>query len=479
MTPPAWLRPAPHGRPVHPWWWITAGLMAVLVLVGAQFADAPGLLERGDSWWRPFVSLPALSVLLVAWWQLGPHWRRPLLTAAVWAAPMVFALPMYSRDAYAYAAQGWLVAGGLDPYATPLGEAGLPGLLVGVHWHKTTAVYPALSLELFGALSRLTGSDLYWTTVAMRIPSLLALAALAWALPRLARRFDIDPGLALWAGLLNPIMLFQWVGGVHNDAVMVALALLAVLAATDLGWRGWRGLVVAGLLLGLAMGIKQSAALFGLGVVAVAWAVRYREWGARPGGRSVAAGWWRLAATAAVPGGITVAVFVASSLRFGFGWGAPTAGNPVEAVSNAPLSWLAAALRYGMPEDTANSAVTVLSSALIVAAVAAIWVRWGPRGDDVGRPWVFTLAVLGAFCVLAPALQPWYLTWFLPLYVFWRTGPGWHRAWLVLVVAFTLLPALQTMMPPFLAMPVLALPLAALWLSLHRRRVSPLPPSAH
>ena len=51
---------------------------------------------------------------------------------------------------------------------------------------------------------------------------------------------------------------------------MVALAMAALLAATDVGWRGWRGLVVGGVLLGLAMGIKQSAALFGLGALSLA-----------------------------------------------------------------------------------------------------------------------------------------------------------------------------------------------------------------
>ncbi|MBB1511565.1 polyprenol phosphomannose-dependent alpha 1,6 mannosyltransferase MptB [Tessaracoccus sp. MC1627] len=482
MTLAAWLRPTPHGRPVHPWWWITAGLLAVLILVGAQFADAPGLLERGDSWWRPLVSLPALSVLVLAWWQLGPLWRHPLVAAAIWSAPMMFALPMYSRDAYAYAAQGWMVARGLDPYTTPLGEAGLPGLLVGVHWHKTTAVYPALSLELFGMIARLTGSDLFWTTVALRVPNVLALIGLAWVVRRLARRFGVDVGLALWAGVLNPIMLVQWIGGVHNDAFMVTLAVAAVLAVTDLGWRGWRGLLVAGVLLGLAMGVKQTAAVYGLGVVAVGWAARFPH-GLAPPTRdgaapapSPTAGWWRLAVVAAVPGAVTIAVFALVSLRFGFGWGNPTAGNPIGAMSNAPLSWLAEALRYPLPDDVVNPAVTTVSTVLLLAAFVALWVRIGPRGDDPRRPWAFMLAVLAAFCVLGPALQPWYLTMLLPLYVFWLAGPRWDRAWLVVVVGFTLLPALQTLVAPLIAMPLLAVPLWWLWSEMSRRGVSPLPP---
>lgn len=478
--PTAWLRPAPAGPPVRPWWWIVAGLLAILVLVGVQFADSPGLLERGDSWWHAVIAVPALGVVLLAWWQLGPRWRHPLLTAALWAVPMMFALPMYSRDAYAYAAQGWMVTRGLDPYTTLLGDAGQPGMLVGIHWIDTTAVYPGLSLDLFGWAAALTGSHLYWTTVALRLPNVAALVLLAFVLHRLALRFSVDPRLVLWAGLLNPIMLIQWIGGVHNDALMVALGVAAVLAATDTRWRGWRGLIVAGLLLGLAMGIKQSAAFYGPGVVAIAWAARFREWGPGPGasGRGAGAAWGRLAATAAVPGALTVTVFALTSLRHGFGWGSETAGNPVGAMSNAPLSWVAELLRYPLTDQAANSIVTTVSTALVAAGVIGAWVWLGPRGDDPRRPWAFTLATVAVFCVLGPAMQPWYLTLLLPLYVFWRAGAAWDRAWLAIVVAFSLLPALQTMMAPVVAMPLLAVPLWWLWRRMSRAGISPLPPRA-
>lgn len=460
------VRSAPSG-PTAPWLWVAVGLCAVALLVGVLAADADGLLETPASWWRPVATLPLHAVLLLAWWQLGPRWRRPLVTAALWSLPMLFALPMHSRDAYAYGAAGWLVNQGRDPYTTPIGQAGEPGLLVGVHWHETTSVYPGLSLDLFGWLSRLTDADLYWTTVALRLPNVAALVILALVLPRLARRFGVDERLVLWAGLLNPIMLVQWVGGVHNDALMVALGVAAFLAVTDLGWRGWRGLVVAGVLLGLAMGIKQSAALFGLGVVAVAWSLRYPR----------VAGWWRLAAVAVVPGSVTVATFVLTSLGHGFGWSNDTAGSPIEATSNAPLSWLASFLRYReiVSEEVANGSVGLLSTMLIIVGVILAWVKFGPKGDARGRPWVFAAAVVAVFCLAAPALQPWYLTWLLPLYPFVRVGPRWHRWWLVAVAAFALLPALQDLLPPYVSMLIVGVPLLLLWRLMVRRDVSPLP----
>lgn len=444
----------PHRTTSRPWAWILVGLLAVCVIVAASLVDAYGLLERQASPWRPFVQLPAHMVLLVAWWQLGPGFRRPLTAAAIWAVPLFFALPLHSRDAYSYAAQGWLMTHGLDPYTVVSGDAGLPGLLVGTHWYDTTSVYPSLSLQIFGLVAAVFNSHLYWTVVGMRIPNVLAMVVLAWAVQRLARHYGISRRLAWWWGVANPVLLVQWIGGAHNDAIMVALIAVATVLVLR---RGWLALIAGGVALGAAMGIKQSAALAGLGLVAIAWEVRLA------GGRR---GWWRLLGTAAVPGAATVITFLALSFGsgFGLGWTASTAGNPISATSNAPLSWVASFGRFHelAPETVVNSTVTTFSMVLIVIAIVMLYLRIGPKPDAPGRPWLFLVLSLLTFGLLGPAMQPWYLTWVIPFFAFTRPDRNGRLAWWLLLAGFTMLPPLQDAIPPYIAMGIVAVPLAGL-----------------
>ena len=428
--------------------WVVVGLLCVLILINVHFFDANGFLERGASAWRVAAQVVAHLGLIVAWWQLKGC-SRPLMVSALWALPMLFALPMHSRDAYSYAAQGWLMSRGLNPYEVTSGEANSVGLLVGRHWHDTTSVYPSLSLEIFGLVDRITGSELIPTVIGLRLTNVLAMVLLAWALARIARHLGVPREFAWWVGIANPVVLVQWVGGVHNDAIMVALIAFALSIALR---PGWVPLALAGVGLGCAMGIKQSAALAGLGLVAVAWSVRHRE-----------GGWGRLALVALVPGATTVAIFVALGVASGLGvlgWNAPTAGNPVAAPSNAPLSWVASFLRYNeiAADGLVNRSVATFSYVLIAATLVALWVWIGPKANDPGRPWLFLILSLLSFGALGPAMQPWYLTWVIPFFAFARS-----RWWPPLIVGFALLAGLQDGLPPYVSMGVVAPVVLAIW----------------
>ena len=61
-----------------------------------------------------------------------------------------------------------------------------------------------------------------------RLLALLGFAMIVWALPRLARRFGINPVSALWLGAANPLVLFHLVVGVHNEALAIGLMLVGM-----------------------------------------------------------------------------------------------------------------------------------------------------------------------------------------------------------------------------------------------------------
>lgn len=442
----------------RPWAWILTGLLAVLVIIDAQLLDARGLLEHKATWWRPVVQVPAHLVLLLCWWQVGPRFRRPLVAAAIWAAPMLATLPLHSRDAHSYVAQGWLLNAGLDPYAVSSGEAGQAGLLVGIHWFDSTSVYPGLALKTFQLVEHVFHPSLFGPIIGLRLVNVVAFAILAVAIAKIADHYGMDRRRAWWMGVANPVLLVQWIGGVHNDAVMVALIAVALALALR---RGWLMLALSGVALGAAMGIKQSAALAGLGLVAIAWEARLQR-GTK--------GWPALAATAVLPGLTTILSYVLIQRATGLallGWNAPTAGNPIAASSNAPLSWVASFGRYHELADagTINRGVSAASVLLIVAAIVALYVWIGPKGATAGRPWLFLCLSLLSFGVIGPAMQPWYLTWIIPFVGFTRLRGWWRNAWWLILAGFTMLPPLQDYTAPYIAMGVAAVVLAcgALW----------------
>ena len=61
-----------------------------------------------------------------------------------------------------------------------------------------------------------------------RLLALIGFAMIVWALPRLARRFGINPVSALWLGAANPLVLFHLVVGVHNEALAIGLMLVGI-----------------------------------------------------------------------------------------------------------------------------------------------------------------------------------------------------------------------------------------------------------
>ncbi|MFH9550225.1 polyprenol phosphomannose-dependent alpha 1,6 mannosyltransferase MptB [Streptomyces sp. NPDC017435] len=350
-----------------------------------------------------------LVLLTTAWILLGalvrgadpPGPRALVLVLALWAAPLLVAPPLFSRDVYSYLAQGAMVDAHLDVYAH--GPARLGGPLadeVAPLWRNTGAPYGPVFLAVAGALAGLTRGALSAGLLGMRCVALAGVALMTAALPRLARHSGADPAAALWLGALNPLVLLHLVAGAHNDAIMLGLLGMGLVAA--LGGRP----VLGAVLVTLAALVKAPAAL---GLVAVV--VLHL----RAGGRPLRA----LSATGAASAATTVVATAVAGT--GYGWTAAL-DTPVSAHNWALTGLLGRATRAlleGQGSDLAPLAVPVwhaLGLAALAVALVLIWWRLHPRP-------VYALGLsLAATAAFGPAIRPWYALW--GLFLIAAAAPG-------------------------------------------------------
>lgn len=398
----------------------------------------------------PICWLLGTAGMIAAWWcgrTAIPSARWAYVTAALWVVPLLPLLPLGSYDIYSYACQGWQQSAGLDPYSGGVDALGCPWRdAVAPTWLDSAAPYGPVFVVLAAAAAKLGGS-LAGTIAALRIVSLLGVALTAACLPVLARRAAVPLSRAVWLVLACPLVAVHLISGGHNDAVMVGLVVagLAVVAANSPSARDPAGspasldaarsvaaldmsreapvvagrrlavLVAAGVLLGLAAGVKATA------VVVLPFAVLM----AVPLGSPLRALWRPAAALAGGAVAAVAAVSVAAGL--GLGWVAGLTG------SGASVQWTSPPTAVGMTVDLIGSAfgahwnavpvTRALGVAGLAAVLAAVW--WRSRR---GNPLLGAGLALAATVVLSPVFHPWYATW--PLAVLAATLPR-DTLWLV------------------------------------------------
>src|SRR5699024_8225076 len=97
-----------------------------------------------------------VALLVTSWLALGPRavaGRLPVRdgawATALWSLPMLPAIPLFSRDAWSYLAQGAMTGAGVDPYE--FGPDANPGPFtteVSPDWQSTPTPYGPLHLSL-------------------------------------------------------------------------------------------------------------------------------------------------------------------------------------------------------------------------------------------------------------------------------------------------------------------------------------------
>ena len=365
-------------------------------------------------------------LLAAAWWHLRLFVEHATVGAAarvtaLWSAPLLIGPPMFSRDIYAYGAQGVVVARGFNPYRLgPIEGGGFFSAHVDEVWRGTPSPYGPAYLAPASWAVRLSGSSVVPTVLLLRLLAVIGLVIAAVALVRLATRYGVPPQRALLLGVANPLTLLHGVSGAHNDVLMLGLMLAGMAVALVPHRRPWR-LVAAGALIALAALVKVPAAA---ALPALVLAV--------PGARSRlrTAGWL-------VAGAAVVVVSVPALTGVGWGWLLTfDAGRRVLSLFS-PVTGLGTLLgaplyRLGITSSTgAVRSLVLLAGSVLGALVAGVLVLRTPR---LGALRAVGLALV-AVVLLSPTVLPWYVLWgVVPLTacVRRRTAEGLAAACLVL-----------------------------------------------
>jgi alpha-1,6-mannosyltransferase len=360
------------------------------------------------------VVVAGLGLMVRAWLAIGRSlladpigWRhRVNRIAALWSAPLLLGPPLFSRDAWSYAAQGAMVAEGFDPYAA--GPGVLSGRIVEAvdpMWLWTPAPYGPIPLWYGGLAARVT-LDPYLLMLAHRLLAVLGLWLIAISVPRIAAACRANPSVTAWLVVANPLTIAHGVGAAHNDLLMIGLACYAVTHASAGRWG------TAAVLAGTAAAVKLPGGLVVIAIAAVmsplAARVRTRVASLVIAGTVALVSLATIGELTGVGSGWAGALGVPGRVRSPF-----SIANLAGLGTSGLLEWL------GL-EGPAGHAFAAVRLAGIVAAlglVAVLAVRSSVHHAVRG-----TGIALLAVVLLGPTAHDWYFLWCLPFLAAARPG---------------------------------------------------------
>ena len=261
-------------------------LLPLLVRFEATWPEPPRSLEfMTDTLKWAFVA--AFVLYLAAFWLtragLPVGWGAVVVVAPALAfQATLFLMPgLFTTDLFSYAMYGQIAGPyGLNPYVHLPAYFPQDRIFHWIHplWHYAPSVYgPAwidLSLPIARAIAGWSPIDKVLAyKLLINLVHVLGMGCLALLVHRL-RPGMVLPSVVLYAW--NPMILFEFAGNGHNDAVMVTLMLVALLLFSGRRpWLRWLGLVA----LTVALLIKMAAVLL-LPYYVIAWARERRTlWG--------------------------------------------------------------------------------------------------------------------------------------------------------------------------------------------------------
>ncbi|MCM0617774.1 polyprenol phosphomannose-dependent alpha 1,6 mannosyltransferase MptB [Paenarthrobacter sp. TYUT067] len=379
-------------------------------------------------------------LLVRAWLRLGQRVRvwglearkATLQAVAAWGLPMMFTVPLFSRDVYAYIGQGRLMVEGINPYEN--GISALPNyfqLGADKMWTEAPVPYGQLFLWIEQFVVWVTNVQPEASIMLFRLVAAAGVVLCIIYVPKLAELHGVNPHRALWLTAANPLFLTNFIASVHNDALMIGLALAGLYYCATR--RVIRGLV----LVTLSISIKPITVVF-LPFIGLLWAGKHASWPRK-------FLYWFL--TAALSFGLLYALSLVNG--FGFGWinGLSAPGSVWIWYAPVGLIGMVVALifnAFGLDGWALAKWVYDAGKVLMVAAVA--WLIFRGEYDRLMRRLTLAFAVI---VMLAPMIQSWYVVWLIPLFAVTGIRNDWQVKALYFIVSFFMVYAISDQLDVF------------------------------
>jgi alpha-1,6-mannosyltransferase len=399
---------------------------------GSPMIRQPIVIALRTEGWGVAVSTVLLTVgamvLMRSWLRLGQRladWgasslRSVVIAISAWSLPLLFCVPVFSRDVYAYTGQGRLVMEGQNPYQVGISTLNnWFALGADPAWAENRTPYGPYFLWLARAVVGLTGAQPDASVLLFRLLAGVGVLLCVIYVPKLAELHGINGARALWIAVANPLFLISFIASAHNDALMVGLAVAGVYFAAT------RRYLLGILLVTASIGIKPITVLL-LPFIGVMWA-------------GPSASWPRKFLIWGATAGISFAVLAVSGVPYNLGLGwiwaimDPTPGY----TGYSPSGFLGQQVEFlanvlGLPGGTF---ATLLRTGMKYAAIGLVLLLMF-RGDYSRAVRRMALAFT-AVVMLSPIIQPWYILWFIPFLAVTGIRDDWQiRSFYVAVTFF-------------------------------------------
>lgn len=400
-------------------------------------------------WMRTEALGVALSIVLIAvggmllvraWLRLGQRvlvWgsaarKATLQAVAAWGLPMMFTVPLFSRDVYAYIGQGRLMVEGINPYEK--GISALPNyfqLGADKMWTEAPVPYGQLFLWIEQFVVWATNVHPEGSIMLFRLTAVVGIILAIVYVPKLAELHGVNPHRALWLSVANPLFLTNFIASAHNDSLMIGLAL------AGLYYCATRRLVLGIVLVTLSIAVKPITIIF-LPFIGLLWAGKNASWT-----RKFA--FWALTAALAF-----AILFLLSRVNgFGFGWVNGLSAPGSIWIWYAPvglLGLIVASIFNVFGLDGWGLARWVYDAGKVLALGIVAWQVFKGSHDRLMRR--LTLA-FAAIVFLAPMIQSWYVVWLIPLFAVTGIRDDWQVKTVYFVVSFFMVYAISDQLEVF------------------------------